>query len=160
MFSNRATDAFVSRDVASDRSRSTDLDIIGRLLTAITDNLIIDRLTLIERSKAGTFDSGDMDEHVSAAVLGLNESITLRRVEPFDGAGSHHGLLIHGRYRGRTTIVRSLIRNQRCLGERIPGCATSNARFEPRDFSQSPPGVQQRESGRNGWTKSFPSLRE
>jgi hypothetical protein len=34
-----------------------------------------------------------MDEHVSAAVLGLNESITLRRVEPFDGACSHRGLL-------------------------------------------------------------------
>src|SRR5262249_31804862 len=43
--------------------------------------------------KAGTFDSRDMDEHVSAAVLGLNESVALRRVEPFDSAGSHHGLL-------------------------------------------------------------------
>src|SRR6516225_3397576 len=71
----------------------TDLQIVRRFLTAITDNLIFDRLTFIERAKAGTFDSGDMDEHVSAAVLGLNESIALRRVEPFDSAGSHHGLL-------------------------------------------------------------------
>jgi hypothetical protein len=70
----------------SDSSRLTDLQIVRRLLTAITDNLIFDRLTFIERTKAGTFDSGDMDEHVSAAVLGLNESIALRRVEPFDSA--------------------------------------------------------------------------
>jgi len=94
MFSDRAAAVFVrGRDVVSDPSRSTDLDVLGRLLTTITDDLIIDRLTLIERTKAGMFDSRDMDEHVSAAVLGLNESIALRRVEPFDSAGSHHGLL-------------------------------------------------------------------
>jgi hypothetical protein len=122
MFSNRAAAALGGRDVVSHPSRSTDLDILGRLLTTITDNLIFDRLTLIERTKAGTFDSGNMDEHVSAAVLGLNESIALRRVEPFDSAGSHHGLL-ECALSGRTTIVRSLIRNQRCLGEHIQGCA-------------------------------------
>jgi hypothetical protein len=94
MFSNRAAAVFVGdRDVVSDQSALTNLDILGRRLTAITDNLIFDRLTLIERTEAGTFDSGDMDEHVSAADLGLNESITLRRVKPFDGACSHRGLL-------------------------------------------------------------------
>ena len=71
MFSDRATAVFVrGRDVVSDPSRSTDLDVLGRLLTTITDDLIFDSLTLIERTKAGTFDSRDMDEHVSAAVLG------------------------------------------------------------------------------------------
>jgi hypothetical protein len=35
-----------------------------------------------------------MDEYVFAAVLRLNESITLRRVEPFHGASSHRGLLV------------------------------------------------------------------
>ena len=80
MFSDRAAAVFVrGRDVVSDPSRSTDLDVLGRLLTTITDDLIFDSLTLIERTKAGTFDSRDMDEHVSAAVLGLNESIALRR---------------------------------------------------------------------------------
>src|SRR5262245_55287302 len=34
-----------------------------------------------------------MDEYISAAVLRFNESIAFRRVEPFDGASSHHGLL-------------------------------------------------------------------
>jgi hypothetical protein len=93
MFSNRAAAAFGDRDVASDQSRSTDLEVVRRLLTAIADNLIFDCLTLVERTKAGTLDSRDMDEHVSAAVLGLNESIALRRVEPFDSASSHRGLL-------------------------------------------------------------------
>src|SRR5262245_7863095 len=37
------------------RERSTGLDVLGRLLTTITDNFIFDRLTLIERTKAGTF---------------------------------------------------------------------------------------------------------
>src|SRR5215813_11739273 len=90
-FSNRAAAALVGgRDVASDQSRSTDLKVVRRLLAAIADNLIFDRLTLVERTKAGTLDSGDMDEHVSAAVLGLNEPIALGRVEPFDSASSHH----------------------------------------------------------------------
>jgi hypothetical protein len=35
-----------------------------------------------------------MDEYVFAAALRLNESITLRRVEPFHCASSHHGLRV------------------------------------------------------------------
>src|SRR5262249_30565861 len=48
----------------------------------------------VEGGQAGALDRGDMDEYVFAAALGLNESITLRRVEPLHGAGSHHGLLV------------------------------------------------------------------
>jgi hypothetical protein len=140
LFSDRAAAVFVrGRDVVSDPSRSTDLDVFGRLFTTITDNFIFDRLTVIERTKAGTFDSRDMDEHVSAAVLGLNESTALSRVEPFDSPGRHHGLL-ESTLSGRTTIVRSLIRNQRVLGKRIRGCATSNARFEPENYTGSHDG--------------------
>ena len=76
-----------------DPSPSTNLEIVRGLLAAIADNFIFDRLTLIERIEAGTFDGGDMDEHVFAAGLGLNESVALRRVEPFDSAGRHHRLL-------------------------------------------------------------------
>jgi hypothetical protein len=83
-------------------------DCLPRLL------IIFDRLTLIERTKAGTFNTGDMDEYVSAAILRLNESIAFRRVEPFHSASSHHGLLCpHKRNRGRTTIVRSATFPQR-----------------------------------------------
>jgi hypothetical protein len=59
----------------------------GRELSAATHS------PPFERTKAGTFDKEIMDEHVSAAVLGLNESTALCQVEPFDRACSHHGLL-------------------------------------------------------------------
>src|SRR5438094_605265 len=74
-------------------ARSTRLDILRRLLAAVADHLVLNHLTLVERAQAGTLDRGDMDEYVSAAVLRLNESIAFRRVEPFHGTGSHHGLL-------------------------------------------------------------------
>jgi hypothetical protein len=61
MFSNRAAVVAVGgRDAVSDPSRLTDLQIVRRFLTAITDNLIFDRLTFVERTKAGTFDGGDV----------------------------------------------------------------------------------------------------
>src|SRR5262249_48608684 len=111
-------------------------------------------LTLVERTKAGTLDSGDMDEHVSAAVLGLNESIALGRVEPFDSASSHRRLLecTSGPHDHRATVhPKSAL-----SWESIQGCATSNARFEPRDSTQSSRRVQQRESGRTRDKKFLP----
>src|SRR5215475_4997279 len=77
----------------TDPSLSMNLEIVCGLLAAIADDLIVDRLTFIERTKASTFDGGDMDEHVLAAGLGLNESVALRWVEPFDSASRHHRLL-------------------------------------------------------------------
>src|SRR6266700_2836314 len=74
-------------------ARSARFEILRRLLAAVADHLVLDHLTLVERGQAGALDRGDMDEYVSAAVLGLNESIAFRRVEPFHGTGSHHGLL-------------------------------------------------------------------
>src|SRR5262249_40090603 len=75
-------------------SRSTRFEIVRRLLAAVADHFIFEHLTLVERAQAGALDRGDMDEHVSAAALRLNESIAFRRVEPFHGAGSHLGLLV------------------------------------------------------------------
>src|SRR5262249_49053167 len=65
-------------------SRSARFEIVRRLLAAVAD--VFDHLTLVERVQAGTLDRGDMDEYVSAAALRLNESIALRRIEPFHGA--------------------------------------------------------------------------
>jgi len=62
-------------------SRSTRFEIVRRLLAAVAHQFIVDRLTLVEGAQAGPLDRGDMDEHVSAAVLRLNEPITLGRVE-------------------------------------------------------------------------------
>src|SRR6516165_933120 len=74
-------------------SRSTHFEIGRRLLAAVADQFIVEHLALVERAQAGPLDRRDVDEHVSAAVLRLNEPIALRRVEPFHGASSHHGLL-------------------------------------------------------------------
>jgi len=75
-------------------SRSTRFEIVRRLLAAVAHQFIVDRLTLVEGAQAGPLDRGDMDEHVSAAVLRLNEPITLGRVEPFHCASSHLGLRV------------------------------------------------------------------
>src|SRR6516165_6666691 len=75
-------------------SRSTRFEILRRLLAAVADQLVLDHLTFVERGQAGALDRGDMDKYVFAAVLRLNESIAFRRVEPFHGASSHHGLLV------------------------------------------------------------------
>jgi len=94
MFSNRAAAAAVGGpDAVSDSSWLTDLQIVRRFLTAITNNLIFDCLTFIERMKAGTFHGGDIHEYISAAALALNESIALRKVEPIDNTFSHHRFL-------------------------------------------------------------------
>ena len=142
---DRAREAAGATDDVSHPSRSTDLDILGRLLTTIIDNLIFDRLTLIERTKTGTFDSGDMDKH-SAAVLGLNESIALRRVEPLDRAGSHHGLLecanIIGPHDHRATAHP---KSTLSWGNASRDAQTSDTRFEPENCSRFPRRVQQRE---------------
>src|SRR5262245_48435273 len=74
-------------------TRSTRFEVVRRLLAAVADHFIFDHLTLVERAQAGALDRGDMDEYISAPVLRLNESIAFRRVEPFDGASGHHGLL-------------------------------------------------------------------
>src|SRR5215475_10280168 len=72
---------------------STRFEILRRLLAAVADQLVLDHLTFVERGQAGALDRGDMDEYVFAAVLRLNESIALGRIEPFHGASSHLGLL-------------------------------------------------------------------
>src|SRR5262249_9044493 len=75
-------------------SRSTRFEILRRLLAAVADQLVLDHLAFVERGQAGALDRGDMDEYVFAAVLRLNESIALGRIEPFHGAGSHLRLLV------------------------------------------------------------------
>ncbi len=69
-------------------SRSARFEIARRLLAAVADHLIVEYLTLVERSQASALDRGDMDEHVSTAVLRRNESIAFRRIEPFHCASS------------------------------------------------------------------------
>src|SRR5438045_8721060 len=73
--------------------RSADLEVFRRFLPAVADDFILDGLPLIEAAQSGSLDSRNVDEHVLAAALRLNESVTLGRVEPLYGPGSHHRLL-------------------------------------------------------------------
>jgi hypothetical protein len=46
-------------------------------------------LPLIETAETGSFDGRDVDEHIFAAALRLNEPISLLRVEPLHGTFRH-----------------------------------------------------------------------
>src|SRR5258707_4514988 len=72
--------------------RSARFEIVRGLLAAVADHLVFDRLDLVERTQAGPLDRGDMDEHVSAGVLLLNQAITHRQDEPLHCASSPRGL--------------------------------------------------------------------
>jgi hypothetical protein len=48
-----------------------------------------DLLTLDEFAHSGALDGGDMDEGVSAAIIGLNEAEALGGIEPFNCASGH-----------------------------------------------------------------------
>src|SRR6516225_10836311 len=88
-------------------------------------------LTLVKRAQAGTLDRGDMNEHISAAVLWLNEPIAC----------------LHEPDRGRTTIAQPPIRSQRCLWEGTPrGARQNKAKIEYRDCTRFSQGVQPREA--------------
>jgi len=73
--------------------RSVDLEVLGRFLPAIAHDLILHDLPLIEGAQSGTLDRGNMDEHVLAATLRLNESISFGRIEPLDRPFGHLRLL-------------------------------------------------------------------
>src|SRR5262249_20213219 len=48
--------------------RSTRFEILRRLLAAVADHFVFDRLTLVESGQAGALDRGNMDEHIFAAA--------------------------------------------------------------------------------------------
>ena len=62
--------------------RSTYPKVFGRFLPAVRRDLIAHLRALIQRAQTCSLDGRDMDEHVLAASVGLNESIPLRRIEP------------------------------------------------------------------------------
>src|SRR5215475_13398129 len=68
-------------------------EIVGSRLAgaAIGDDLVRDLLAFAQRAEAGTLDGADVNEHVLAAVVGLNEAIALGRVKPLHGSHAHGG---------------------------------------------------------------------
>src|SRR5260370_4324049 len=72
---------------------SPDPQILRRSLPLVGHFLIAHLCTLIECAEPSFLDHGDVHEHILAAVIGLNESIALCRVEPLHRSGCHLGRL-------------------------------------------------------------------
>jgi hypothetical protein len=68
-------------------------EILGRCLASIFNQIVFDRLVLIESAKSGALDCRYVNEHVLVSNLRLDESIALGWVKPFDGAFCHVCLL-------------------------------------------------------------------
>jgi hypothetical protein len=64
-------------------------EIFRRSLSFIRGFFIFDSLSLIEGGQASPFDCGDVNEHIFAAALRLNETIALLRIEPLHGTFRH-----------------------------------------------------------------------
>jgi hypothetical protein len=80
--------------LAQDRSpalgdRSPDLQIFGRFLATAHDDVEAHLRAFCQARIAGLFHRRDMDKHVFAAAVRLNETITLRRIEPLHCPGRH-----------------------------------------------------------------------
>jgi hypothetical protein len=69
---------------------SVDPQVHGRrLAVAATFDLVRNLLAFTKIAESRALDGRDVHKHVVSTLVGLDESITLLRVEPFDGAGSH-----------------------------------------------------------------------
>src|SRR5215207_2148789 len=77
--------------------------------TPVGLNLIGDLLTLCEAAHPRTLDGADVHEHILAALIGLDEAITLLFVEPLHST-SRHCMSFHGRGHERRAPERAQAR--------------------------------------------------
>jgi hypothetical protein len=56
---------------------------------AVAFDFVRDFLVFVQRTERGSLDGRGVDEDVLAAIIGLDETIALSGVIPFDSAGSH-----------------------------------------------------------------------
>ena len=68
---------------------ASDLEVDGGVLAAVLLDLIGDLLAFVQAVQASPLDGADMDEHVLAAAVRLNEAKTLGGVEPLDRTCRH-----------------------------------------------------------------------
>ena len=61
----------------------------GHFAVTSRNQLKLDLLAFVETGKSGAFNGTDVHERILGAVLGLDETKTLGRVEPFDSTCSH-----------------------------------------------------------------------
>src|SRR5262245_41316379 len=70
-----------------------DLKVLGRGLAAIAHQLEFHPLALVERGQPRPLHGRDVNEHILAAVGGLNEPVALGGIEPFHCSARHSSLL-------------------------------------------------------------------
>ncbi len=87
------------------RSSSDHLEMAGARLAALGDELVADLLRLVERAETGALNRADVNEDVLRAIIGLDESKALLRIEPFDFACRHLGDLSSCEQTGGPTSV-------------------------------------------------------
>src|SRR4030081_1477349 len=69
---------------------ASNLEVFSRGLAAVGDFLVFHCLSFIERGKTGLLDRRNMNEHVLAAIAGLDKTETLGRGKPLHSTFSHH----------------------------------------------------------------------
>jgi hypothetical protein len=79
----------------------------GLALLAALD-LVAQFLAFPQAAEPGHLDRRDVHENVFGAVIGLNEAITLLRIEPFDRTNRHRSLHVFGRAADATQVKRRL----------------------------------------------------
>src|SRR3954464_9396528 len=97
----------VRESAVADRACALNLEVLGRSLAPVGDLFVFDRLSFIECRKTSFLDCRNMNEHVLAAVRGLDESITLGRIEPLHRTFSHSRRLRGIKKRKRTAGPRT-----------------------------------------------------
>lgn len=70
-------------------ARHAQLTRRGLARAAVFFQFVRDLITLVQARQTRAFNRGDVDEHVLAAVLGLNEAKALGRVEPLNDTVRH-----------------------------------------------------------------------
>jgi hypothetical protein len=74
-------------------SPSTHPQVFRRDLAPVFCLFVADLGALVERAQASALDGRDVHEHIFAAVLRLNEPVSLGRVEPFHSTDRHVSIL-------------------------------------------------------------------
>jgi hypothetical protein len=71
------------------RSRSLELFCSQLARFVVASDFVSQLLAFLQVPHPSAFDSGDVYEHILAAVVGLDEAETLGGIEPFNCAGGH-----------------------------------------------------------------------
>jgi hypothetical protein len=73
------------------RRLASDAEITSSRLarTLVSNDFEVNLLTFVETAQASLLDSADMNEHVLATIIRLDEAVALCRVEPFHSSRSH-----------------------------------------------------------------------